>query len=229
VRGIAFCEMEKITFKSNDGLKITADYYRVENHNNFIVLCHRSHCNRAEYRETAPKFNKLGYSCLAIDQRSGMKIFAETNETKNRAKEKGLPTGYLDAKPDIESAVNYAYKLNGNKPIYLLGSSYSASLALLTSSQTDKIKATIVFSPGEYLKGINLAEQIKTINIPIFATSAKKEIEQVSEVLKFVDKKYITHFKPRVEGFHGSKTLWETVKGYETYWKALEQFLKNIN
>jgi len=219
--------MKKINFKSKDGLLITADYYKVENHKGFIVLCHRSHSNRAEYRETAPKFNKLGYSCLAIDQRSGMKVFGEVNETKNRAKEKGLATGYLDVKPDIESAIEYAYKLNENNPIILLGSSYSASLALLVSTQTDKIKATIVFSPGEYLKGINLAEQIKSITIPIFATSAKKEIDQLSELLKFIDKKYITHFKPKVEGFHGSKTLWEVVNGYETFWKSLEEFLTN--
>ena len=110
--------MKQVNFKSKDGLLITADYYKVENHKGFIVLCHRSHCNRAEYRETAPKFNKLGYSCLAIDQRSGMKVFGEVNETKNRAKEKGLPTGYLDAKPDIESAINYAFKLNDSNPIY---------------------------------------------------------------------------------------------------------------
>ncbi len=217
--------MEKVNFKSTDGLLITADYYKVENHKGFMVLCHRSHCNRAEYRETAPKFNQLGYSCLAIDQRSGMKVFGETNETKNRAKEQGLATGYLDAKPDIESAVEYAYELNDKKPIILLGSSYSAALALLISVNSDKVKSIIAFSPDEHLKKVNLAEQIKDLNVPVFATSAKKEIEQVSQVLRFVDKKYITHFKPKVEGFHGSKTIWETVKGYETYWKALEKFL----
>ena len=89
---------KKINFKSKDGLKITADYYEIKNPKGFMLLCHRSHCNRAEYRETAPKFNKLGYSCLAIDQRSGMKVFGEVNETKIRAKEKGLSTGYLDVR-----------------------------------------------------------------------------------------------------------------------------------
>ena len=218
--------MKKLTFKSKDGLLITADYYKIINHKGLIVLCHRSHSNRAEYRETAPKFNKLGYSCLAIDQRSGMKVFGETNETKNRAKEQGLPTGYLDAKPDIESAIEYAYKLNENNPIILFGSSYSASLALLVASNSDKVKSVIAFSPGEYLKKINLAKEIKNISIPIFATSAQKEIKQVSEVLKLIDKKYITHFKPKVEGFHGSKALWKVVNGYETFWKSLEEFLK---
>ncbi len=217
--------MGRVNFKSKDGLLITADYYKVENRRGFIVLCHRSHCNRAEYRETAPKFNKLGYSCLAIDQRSGMKVFGETNETKNRAKEQGLPTGYLDAKPDLESAIDYAYNLNNNKPIILLGSSYSSALALLIAVNSEKVKAVIAFSPDEHLKKVNLAEKIKGINIPIFATSAKKEIKQVTEVLRFVDKKQITHFKPEVEGFHGSKAIWEVVKGYETYWKALKAFL----
>ncbi len=217
--------MKKITFKSKDNLLITAEYYEVKKPKGLILLCHRSHCNRAEYRQTAPKFNKLGYSCLAIDQRSGMKVFGAENETKNRAKEQNLPTGYLDAKPDIESAVDYACKLNNNQKIILLGSSYSASLALLIAKNSNKIKSVIAFSPGEYLKKIKLAEEIKNLCMPIFATSAKKEIQEVEEVLRFVDKKYITHFKPKVEGFHGSKTLWEEVKGYENYWKALESFL----
>lgn len=216
--------MKTINFKSRDGLKITADYYKVNNHKGIILLCHRSHCNR----ETAPKFNKLGYSCLAIDQRSGMKVFGEVNETKNRAKENGLPTGYLDAKPDIEAAIDFAFELNNKKQIILLGSSYSASLALLISTKTDKIKATIAFSPGEYLKGINLANEISSIDKPTFVTSPKKEIEQVSEVIKNVNPNFVKHFKPSVEGGHGSKTLWESVEGFETFWKPLEDFVERV-
>lgn len=217
-----------VNFPSKDGLKITADLYEIKDPKGLIVLCHRSHCNRAEYRETAPKFNELGYSCLAIDQRSGMKIFRETNETKERAKEKGLPTGYLDAKPDVETAVDYAYEINNKKPIIILGSSYSASLSLLIATENEKIKAVIVFSPGEYLKGVDLANTIKNISIPIFATSPKKEIKQVSDVLKFLNNKYVTQFKPRVEGFHGSKTLWAEVSGNEYYWAAVKKFLSSI-
>jgi alpha-beta hydrolase superfamily lysophospholipase len=220
---------KKVNFNSKDGLKITADYYEIKNSKGLILLCHRSHFNRAEYRETAPKFNQLGYSCLAIDQRSGMKVYGEVNETKNRAKELKLPTGYLDAKPDIEAGIDYALQLNGNKPILLLGSSYSASLALLISTESDKIRAVIAFSPGEYLKGINLAVHIQSITIPVYATSSKKEIKDVEEVLKFVDKKYVTQFKPPEEGFHGSKILWESVKGFEDHWNNIEGFLNRLN
>lgn len=217
-----------IQFESKDGLIITADLYKVKNIKGFILLCHRSHCNRGEYRETAPKLNRLGYSCLAIDQRSGMKIFGVINETSALAKQKGLTTGYLDARQDIESAIEYSYKLNKKKPIIIFGSSYSASLALLISVRTEMIKAIITFSPGEYLKGIKLAEEIKSLNKPIFVTSAKKEIEDTKKLFRFTNHKNITQFKPEVEGFHGSKALRESVLGHETYWDALEKFLMGI-
>jgi len=220
--------MKRIEFKSKDGLLITADYYAVKEPKGMMLLCHRSHCNRAEYRETAPKFNALGYSCLAIDQRSGMKIFGETNETKNRAKAQKLPTGYLDATPDIEAGIEKAFQLNEKKPIILLGSSYSAALSLRLAKDDIPVKALIVFSAGEHLKGVNLAEEIHTIKCPVFATSAKSEIKETATVLKNIDKKWVTQFKPKEDGFHGSKILWSSVKGYEKVWLAVEAFLKKI-
>jgi alpha-beta hydrolase superfamily lysophospholipase len=219
---------ESLHFNSKDGLAITADYYPVSDPKGFILLCHRSHCNRGEYRETAPQLNALEFSCLAIDQRSGMKVFSVTNETAARAMLKGLPTGYLDSRQDIEAGVDYAYELNDSRPIILLGSSYSASLALLIAAQTDKVKAVIAFSPGEYLKGVHVAEEIQSLAKPIFATAAKKEMDDVNNLLRTVDPQYVTVYNPEVDGFHGSKTLWRSVKGHETYWQALRQFLMRV-
>jgi len=155
-----------------------------------------------------------------------MKVFGEVNETKNRAKEQKLPTGYLDARPDIEAAIDYAYKLNKNEKIILLGSSYSAALSLLIAQENNKIAKLILFSPGEHLKDVQLAKANANINIPIFATSAKKEIQETTDILKYVEKKLVTQFKPKEEGFHGSKILWESVKGYEQIWRAIEDFLR---
>ena len=218
--------MKKIAFDSKDGLKITSDWYEVSTPKGLILLCHRSHCNRAEYRETAPKLNALGYSCLAIDQRSGMKIFGETNETKNRAKEQGLPTGYLDAQLDIEAGIDYAFEFNKQKPVILLGSSYSASLALRVSVKNDKVYAVIAFSPGPYLKGINLPKELRALEKPVYVTAPLKEEAQVLDIIKHINPKHITHFKPQKEGFHGSKILRESVEGHETHWVALSDFLK---
>lgn len=219
--------MKTIKFPSKDGLIITADLYEIANAKNFILLCHQANFSRGEYKDTALKLNSLGYSCMAIDQRSGKIANDIINETAKRAKEKGLATKYLDAKPDIDTAIDYVYKLNNNKTIILVGSSYSASLALLIGSENKKIKAVASFSPGEYLKGINLTESIKNITIPVFVTSSKKEIEQTASVTKFVKSKL--HFKPEVIGIHGSRALWGTTKGNESYWESFTVFLEGLN
>lgn len=218
----------QIQFKSYDDLDITADYYKINNSKGFILLCHRSHFNRGEYKDIAPILNNLGYSCLAIDQRSGMNVLGFINETSSLAKKKKLPTGYLDAKPDIEAAVDYAFKENNKKPIIILGSSYSASLALIVGTESDRIKAVIAFSPGEYLKKTNVTEIVREINIPIYVTSTKKEIQDVSNLIRNVNPKYVTHFKPEIEGEHGARVLWSKSVNSATYWKSLEKFLEKI-
>ena len=132
----------------------------------------------------------------------------------------------FDAKVDVEASVKYAYQLNDEKPIILLGSSYSASLALLIAAQTDQVKSVIAFSPGEYLKGLNVAEAISKLNKPVYVTSPVNEIEQVNQVMRNVNPQLVTHFKPKEEGFHGSKILWKSVKGFGEHWKEIEKFLK---
>lgn len=218
-------DYESVQFDSRDGLCVTADHYPAADATDLIVLCHRSHSNRGEHREAAPKLGALGFSCLALDQRSGMKVFGEVNETSALAKEKGLPTGYLDARQDIEAAVEYAHELNGGRPVILLGSSYSAALALLIAEGTDKVKAVAAFSPGEHLKGVDLAREISSLDKPVWATGAKKEIGDAVDALRFVDPDLVTLFMPEVDGFHGSKTLWESVEGHEVFWESLEEFL----
>jgi alpha-beta hydrolase superfamily lysophospholipase len=219
---------DKIEFPSKDGLTITADLYSAKTPKGFILLCHRSHCNRAEYRETAPRLLALGYSCLAIDQRSGMKIFGETNETANRAKAAGLATGYWDAMVDIEAGVDYGYSQNSDQPIIVLGSSYSGSLALLCAVRNTKIGTVLAFSPGEFLKNTSVQKELRELKKPIFVTSNKAEVAEVTEVVRLLEKKYLTQHIPISDGFHGSKMLWKSVSGSEEYWVALQAYLKKV-
>ncbi len=216
---------ETVTFPSKDGLTITADLYQTVNHKGFVVLCHQAGYSRGEYLETARKLNELGFSCIAIDQRSGNSANNITNETAKLAKLRGLPTSYLDAQQDIEAAIDYTYELNDNQPVFLVGSSYSASLVLLISTNNDRVKAVASFSPGEYLTGVNLAMAIADINIPVFVTSSKGEIGQVAGVIENMKPEIVTHLKPAVEGIHGSRALWSSTDGNEIYWQAFTNFL----
>ena len=132
---------------------------------------------------------------------------------QQRAKAKGLATGYRDAWPDVEAAVLHGHRLNNGEPIILVGSSYSAALALLLAAQMEEVGAVVCFSPGEYLKGISVAQQIAGLAKPVFVSSAKKEIEQTAELVAEVEPRFIHHFKPEVDGFHGSKNFVEIGSG----------------
>ena len=214
-----------ITFYAKDSVLITADTYFLNDIEPTVLLCHQAGFSRGEYIETANKINKLGFSCMAIDQRSGKEVNGIINRTAKNADSKLMNVGYAGAKQDLEAAIDYLYELNGSQPIILVGSSYSASLALWLGSENKKIKAVAAFSPGEYLKNMSLADTIKQIKVPTFITSSQREIGPVEKLIRFVKPKYITHFKPDVEGIHGSRAIWDSTEGHEAYWNAFKEFL----
>ncbi len=214
-----------ISFYAKDSVIITADTYFLENINPTVLLCHQAGYSRGEYLKTAKKLNALGFSCMAIDQRSGKEVNNVVNQTTIDAQLKGRNVGYAGAKQDVDAAIDYMYNINGNQPIILVGSSYSASLALWIASTNKKVKTVAAFSPGEYLRGKNLAELIKPLSIPTFITSSKREALPVEKLLRNVNPKYLTHYKPEKKGIHGSRALWETTEGYQGYWNAFSTFL----
>lgn len=218
---------EKILFPSKDGLPVRGDFHAAKKPREAILLCHRSHFNRGEYKDIAPRLAALGFSCLAIDQRSGMKVLGYANETYARAKKQGLATGYVDARPDIEGAVAYLRK-RARKPVIVVGSSYSASLALLIALNNEDVKAVAAFSPGEYLKGIKVAQSIKGLDKPVFLAAAKKEIGEVTKLVRFVARSRVSFHKPASEGAHGARMLWEKTLGSEECWRSFQRFLVSV-
>ncbi len=152
------------------------------------------------------------------------------NQTAQRARAHGLPTDYLDAEQDIVAAVDYAYKLGGNKPVILFGSSYSSSLALKIGAENSKVMAVIAFSPGEYFgDALNLKQSIRGLDKPTFVTSARNEAPSVTELVDGLQSAELIHFIPQGEGIHGSAALWTSQPNHEKYWKALKAFLEEVD
>lgn len=219
---------ETITFPSIDGLSITADVYKVNDKPISILLCHQAGFSRGEYKDTALQLNELGYSVIAIDQRSGNVANDVINETAKLAKSKNLPTTFLDARQDIEAAIDYIYKNNDSQKIILVGSSYSATLALLIADENDKVKAVASFSPGEYFKGMNIQESIKGLSKPTFVTASLLETEALSVLVSKMSTDSLIHYKPSEKGIHGSRALWKTTEGTDGYWSAFKDFLNGL-
>jgi dienelactone hydrolase len=218
-----------ITFPSKDGLMVTADLYESGQNNPYILLFHQARYSRGEYKETAERFLKLGYNCLAVDLRSGNEVNFVKNKTAEAAKAKGLPTNYFDARPDMQAAIEYAaYK--SRKEVVVLGSSYSASLALLLAKENPQIKALVVFSPGEYFDKPNLIrDTIAGLDIPVFAASSADEYPYLKELFTKVNPVNVTFFKPsKSKGVHGSSALWKQNPGSDEYWLSLLLFFDQI-
>ncbi len=220
-----------IQFTSLDNLPITADLYMTnELDAPLIILFHQARFSRGEYLEIAPKLNKLGFNCLAIDQRSGKEVNDVVNQTHIEAVNKNLNTKYKDAIPDLEAAYFYAKDELHSKSIIIWGSSYSSSLVLyLGSKYSDKLKGIVCFSPDEYFTIDD--SKIKTfaskITCPVFITSAKNEQEYWQEIYNAIPSNK-AYFVPEGKGNHGSKALWKENEGNEEYWQAVTVFLQKL-
>ncbi|MBC8047560.1 MAG: hypothetical protein H7Y00_12245 [Fimbriimonadaceae bacterium] len=225
---VAGMQVTDISFPSSDGLMISAKMYMKDSAAPIVVMCHQAGFNKYEYAETAPKVVDLGYTCIAIDQRSGGDMNTYKNETYERAKEKKLPFEYIDAEQDIITAVNYAYAIN-NQPVILWGSSYAAGLALKTGATNERVRAIIAFSPGEYFKEKNyIGKSLSGFAKPVFLTSTEKESGGVAKLAEPIAEEYKTFYEPDGKGTHGSKALWSNDSAHEGYWNAVKEFLLKI-
>lgn len=218
---------------SKDGLAITADLVfgaDVEGVDRpYIVLCHQAGWSRGEYREIAPRLVKLGYNCIAIDQRSGKEVNGVANETAKRAAVAGRAQEFADAEQDVEGALEWARGNAHGAPVIVWGSSYSASLALrIAGERPELVDGVVAFSPGEYFpkEGKTWVRQAaRKIKVPVFITSAKGEVEAWEPIFDAIRTKQKTRFVPETDGNHGSRALWKEFDDSEAYWKALEAFL----
>lgn len=232
INAAAQTNKKEVNFTTADDLTVTADLYLIsDNSAPFIILFHQAGYSRGEYLETAPKFNNLGYNCLAVDQRSGREVNQVVNKTNAEAKDKYMKTAYTDAMPDLEAAINYVKEKYNPKKLIILGSSYSSTLSIILASKyPEKIDAALAFSPGEYFLFENkkIEEFAVDIKIPIFITSAKDEEFMWKDIYNKIPAEYRNSYVPEVSGIHGSRALWKTQEGNEGYWNAVKEFLEKL-
>ncbi|MEM7040091.1 MAG: alpha/beta fold hydrolase, partial [Bacteroidota bacterium] len=220
-----------VTFPSADSLPITANVYQASETAPIIVLCHQARFNKSEYNGIAERLNDMGFTCIAIDQRSGGPIASHQNETWLAAKAAGKGTDFLDAEQDIRAAVDHISAQHDGAEVILWGSSYSSTLVLYVAADHPKVRAVMSFSPGNYFaedKG-DLPEILKDFEKPMFITCGKREAEQAKGV--YGDKTLNENqelFVPEGAGHHGSRALWPNQDGGEEYWAAVTAFLKKL-
>ena len=218
---------EAVTLKAADGVTVYGRYTKAAKPKALILLFHQAGSSKDEYATIAPRLAEAAYSSLAIDQRAGGGLYG-TNET---AKALGHEADYLEARPDLKAALDWAR--TQKFPIILWGSSYSSSLIFpLAASDPQGIVALLSFSPGEYFDQDK--QMVRTaaakVNVPVFVASTKDETSDADPIFAALPKNPAdVRFVPE-HGVHGSSTLIakRNPEGAEENMRAVLAFLDRI-
>jgi len=213
---------------AKDKTRVYASYYRAFNNNTKIaILFHQAESNRMEYETVLSLFHVAGFDTLTVDQRSGGTRWDTDNMTVKRI---GESAEYAEAYPDMEAALNYAIKRKYKK-IMLVGSSYSAALAIvLASKNPDKVIAVAAFSPGEYFPDKNRIKMAAArLNVPLYITGARNEMKRVEEVIIKTDDQDITFYRP-LNAVHGVSSLRQDQNpdGYKANMEDFKNFVERF-
>ncbi|MEE9431564.1 MAG: alpha/beta fold hydrolase [Melioribacteraceae bacterium] len=221
-----------IMFPSEDSVMISADIYLAHNLDApLIILFHQAGWSRGEYIDIAPKLNKLGFNCIAVDQRSGEKVNNVINKTHGRAATANKPTKYLDAYIDMVSSLKFLKEKYSKGKTIIWGSSYSAALSVrLAGEYKNEVDGLLSFSPGEYFVRFGkpktfISDFAKNIAAPVFITSAKNEKSNWENIYNSIPTENKHFFLPQTNGNHGSRALWSKFEDSNSYWNAVEPFL----
>lgn len=220
-----------VVLTAADGVAVYGDYYAAAQPKALILLFHQAGSNRAEYAPIAPRLVALGYSALAIDQRSGGDRFGAHNQTVVHL---GRSADYLDAEQDLDAALAWARADGRRLPVLAWGSSYSAALVFrLAARHPGQIAGVLAFSPGEYLGQPTLVrDAARQVTVPVYVTSARDAEEEAAAkaILAATGSTVRTQFVPTLGGVHGASTLRadRNAAGLEENWRAVERFLAGI-
>ncbi|WP_051303910.1 alpha/beta hydrolase [Calidithermus chliarophilus] len=217
---------QEVNFRAADGVRVFGSYYPAASKQRpLILLFHMSGSNRWEYEAIAPELVRMGFNCLAIDQRSGGTMWNRTNRTRDGL---GRPAAFAEALPDLEAALRWAKATGHRGKLLLWGSSYSAALVFVLAARHPEVSAVLAFSPGEYLApAFSVREAAARVQVPVFITSARFEGPTVRGILAAVASRDKTQFVPRDTGMHGSLAL--SFPPYRAeYWPAVARFLRRF-
>jgi dienelactone hydrolase len=223
---------EAVWLTADDGVEVRGDLFAAEGDDGsapVVLLFHQAGSNRGEYGPIAPRLRDMGFTALAIDQRSGGKRWEHANLTVQ--KNGGESTTFLAALADLEAALEWAHDGRSPKSVVVWGSSYSASLVfLLAQKHSDRIDGILSFSPGEYLatrreEVRTAAREVSHPTLIVTPAGERERAEGIHDALASEDKQLVIPRQSR----HGSSMLVsDRNAGAEDIWPGVEEFLKRF-
>ncbi len=146
---------EPVVLTTSDGYQIHGTYLPHQNARASILLIHMLGRNRSDWKDFANFLERSGYKSLAIDLRGHGESQSEKGGKKNW---KDLSKrDFKRMVEDVDSAYRFLKEKGENKPIFIIGASIGANLALIYTSQHPEVSGAILLSPGLTYHDIKIA------------------------------------------------------------------------
>lgn len=226
---VDLAEVREVQTPSADGTMLFGDHYRAPMPAaTTVVLFHQAGGDaRGEYGEIASRLLAEGFEVFAWDVRGGGDRFGAKNRTIAQL-DVPFEGTYCDAYPDLEAALRRSFEQGSGGPLFVVGSSYSAALAVRLAAEHGRLLAgTAAFSPASGQMGDCAVERwlpkIGGTPILVFRPVSELENESVAAQKQLLEAGSIEVFVG--PGKHGASMLNARRSGeVEETWRRLRDF-----
>ena len=168
--GNGLSEMQKVSFTTEDGIKISANYWPLKS-NKGVVLLHMLGRTKETWQGFPEKLNKAGFNAMAIDMRGH-------GESEGGDFRSFTTKQWMDVLKDIKAAKEFLIKKGVDADnVYLAGGSIGANLALNYAAQDSNIKKIVLLSPGLDYRGIATMPSMQRYKEAVFLASSSEDVQ----------------------------------------------------
>jgi alpha-beta hydrolase superfamily lysophospholipase len=156
-----------VSFKSSDGIALSADYRAPAKGKPVFILLHGLGAGRGEWAGFAAQLAERGYGSLALDARGHGKSGGPAFETFRTTE------AWEKIELDLEAAL--AWLRAGRVPasrVALGGASIGANLALRVAARHPEVPCAMILSPGLTYQGVTIEGALASFEKPILLAAA---------------------------------------------------------
>lgn len=147
---------ETVTLTTADDLTLEASYFPNKKPKASLLLIHMLGHDRSDWREFAGALQGRGFSALAIDLRGHGRSQNQKSGTLNW--KDFAKRDFRMMLEDVDAGRRFILERQGSAhPVFIVGASIGANLALIYASQHAEVQGTVLLSPGLDYRGLQIA------------------------------------------------------------------------
>lgn len=165
---------QPVQLETPDHITLQAVYYPARDAKASVLLLHMLGKDKSDWKDFAAALRANGYEALAVDLRG----HGESAKQKDQifSWKKFEPSDFKMMTEDVSTAYQWLKQKNGSKPVFIVGASLGANLAIVLASQNPEIAGAALLSPGLDYRGIQIARYTaQYVGRPLFMTAARDD------------------------------------------------------